>query len=177
MFWCTVCYSECWEGKNRLTWCRLCLQTHWGFYEISSGLVCELDGKDSVRTANCQLACSTELPSHSVSGYLKSCATVCLRQPCLCFVPGGAQRTGMGVGGMGALTDNDGVRGDMKHFHTVELLFSFFLADSSNIWVLYVKLSNDTSLNGCICRNQRLPENISKSYWCLLWQNSYKRAC
>lgn len=77
------------------------------FSEISSGLVCELEGEDIARAANCQLARSAELPSHRVSGYLKSCAAVCLRQPCLCCVPGGAE------GGrvlMGALTDNEGFR-------------------------------------------------------------------
>lgn len=45
-----------------------------------------------VRIEYSQLARSAELPSHRVSGYLKSCATVCLRQPCLCFVPGKPER-------------------------------------------------------------------------------------
>lgn len=87
-----------------------------------------------MRAANCQLARSAELPSHRVSGYLKSCGTVCLRQPCLCFVPGRAEGGGQGVGGMGwelklTMKGFDGVRGDMKHFHTAEvrLMFFFFL--------------------------------------------------
>lgn len=46
-----------------------------------SGLLCgKKGGVDIVRAANSQLARSAELPSHGVSGYLKSCATVCLRQ-------------------------------------------------------------------------------------------------
>lgn len=74
-----------------------------------------------MRAAKSQLAQSAELLSRRVSGYLKSCATVCPRKPCLCFVPGGADRQG----GMGALTDNEGfcwvegVQG-LKHFHTME---------------------------------------------------------
>lgn len=63
-----------------------------------------------VRIEYSQLARSAELPSHGVSGYLKSCATVCLRQPCLCFVPGKLERERVRdrEGGMGALTDNEG---------------------------------------------------------------------
>lgn len=47
----------------------------------------------------------------------------------------------MGVGGMRAeliMKGFDGVRGDMKHLHAVELglLFFFSPADSSDVWVL-----------------------------------------
>lgn len=81
------------------------------FSEISSGLLCELGGKDIVRATNWQLARSAELPCHRVSGYLKSCATVCLRQACLCFVLG---REGGGL--KLTMKGFDGVRGDTKRF-------------------------------------------------------------
>lgn len=61
-----------------------------------------------MREANCQLARSAKLPSHRVSGYLKSCATVCLRQPCVCASCQEGQRK-EGVGRVGAFTDNEGL--------------------------------------------------------------------
>lgn len=67
-------------------------------YGFSTGLLCELGGEDIVRATNCQLARSAELPCHRVSGYLKSCATVCLRQACLCFVLCRAEKGGWGAG-------------------------------------------------------------------------------
>lgn len=109
------------------------------FSEFSSGLLCELGGKDIVRAANCQLACSPELPCHRVSGYLKSCATVCLWQACLCFVLGGAVRGGR----------------DGSFNWQWRVLMGWGVTwntwKSSNVWVLSVKLCKDSSLNGCIC--------------------------
>lgn len=65
----------------------------------------------------------------------------------------------------------DGVRGDMKHFHNVEVRFFFFSSSSksSNVWVLSVKLCKDSSLNGCIWLVKTpvfLPENVLTGSHC-----------